>query len=184
MTMKKFLAFLIMFFGMFLTAFNQTYEITGTVYYANSNSDPMDHTYVYLWLDGAIIDSVETDGNGDYAFTDLSADEYEVSFAHTIIPFGGITTTDATMIQQHFVGQITLTGIYFYAAEVTGDDVINSADALEVCKRVNKMITEYEGGKDWVDGDDNKKDAEITTQSIVVDIDVVCFGDVDGSYSW
>ena len=182
--MKKLLLLLVFYClsCMFLTTFGQ-YKIYGDLIYDNTNDDKMETSRIYLYDDSGLIDSVDTDGYGYYEFDNLIDGDYKVEFSgKTSISFGGITTTDATLIQQHFVGEITLTGIYEDAADVTGNNVVNSADAMEVYQRANHTISEYSGGKDWViiatyvvtiDGGDEEQD-----------IWTVCYGDVDGSYTW
>lgn len=66
----------------------------------------------------------------EYALGDVNADE-------------NINSSDALLILQHSVGQITLTGDRFTRADVTKDKIVNSSDALKILQYSVGQINKF-----------------------------------------
>lgn len=99
--------------------------------------------------------------------------------------WGGNNSIDAMLIAQHIAQTVTLTGFELLAADCMEDyDVIDSEDWLAVCERFVHIIDEFDrtaSFSDWVinqeypvviDGDDE-----------IQDIETICYGDVNSSYT-
>ncbi len=156
--------------------------ITGTVTYANAAATEMDSTEVYLFdASNNVVMTAITDTNGFYTFNGVPNGQYSISAAPQKLAGGG-NAIDALNILRHFVGMITLNGIFFTAGDVTGGPtpVVNSVDALMVQQRFVQMISTYPVG-DWVS---EKLPVTVdNTSTFTVDLKVLCAGDVNASFT-
>ncbi len=57
-----------------------------------------------------------------------------------------ITTSDATLIQKHLGGLVTLSDDDLKAADVNGDGRVTASDATTIQKYIADMITEFGNG--------------------------------------
>nr|NQU93630.1 right-handed parallel beta-helix repeat-containing protein [Bacteroidota bacterium] len=153
-------------------------QINGKLMYANADSSSMPNTKLYIITEANVVkDSTTTDINGNYFFTGLSN-----SFCQFTIPnyFGGVNSTDALMILQHFAHVINLEGINLLAADVNGSNTVNSTDALFVMKRFVHLIDEFPVG-DWIMRPDIYP-LILYNDTVQSDLLSLCYGDVDASF--
>lgn len=152
--------------------------ITGTVTYDNSVSTKLAGVKVFL-LDSSshVVDSAFSDVGGGYEFFNVANGSYMLETAYSY-PWGGVNSTDALAIMQHFTGIYNLTGLRLEAADVDISNYINSVDALYVAQRFVLLINSFPAG-DWVF---EKPTVTVNGSPVVMDIKGLCVGDVDGSY--
>ena len=109
-------------------------SISGTVSYCSSSSpDPM--ADVTLTLAGSSGGATLSDGSGNYQFLSLpGGGSYTVTPAKAAVAPGspGINTVDVVAIQRHFLQISLLTGCRLVAANVNGDNTVNTVDALAI----------------------------------------------------
>ncbi len=154
------------------------YALSGTVTYDNTAHTPMTNTTVYLKLGSATVATTTTNASGAYTFSNLSPGAYHVTAATSKVA-GGFNSNDALLINKHFVGIASLTGLRAVAGDVNGIGGINATDALLVSRRFVNLITTFPAG-DWVFEANN---VTITNSNMVNNFKALCVGDVNGSYT-
>jgi hypothetical protein len=158
------------------------YFVSGLVRYENTLHTPLDSVRLYL-LDKetlAIIDSTTTDVNGSYIFEDIQIGSYTIICQFDKEWRGG-NPADALLIIKNFINTFDFNSdLKRRSANVNNDGSINPVDALFVNKRYIQTVTSFKSG-DWVF--DNPS-LDITTDDIIININALCFGDVNGSYSF
>lgn len=153
--------------------------ISGKLTYDNTASTPLSCCTIYLKTNtGVLVDSTETDLNGDYSFSCVPDGSYIIA-ASTTKAAGSINSIDALQVLKHFVGVSTLTGLPFIAGDVNDNGFINSADALLIAKRYTELITTFIIG-DWVFEEPTV--AVCGNNQYTVDFKGLCAGDVNRSY--
>ncbi|MFU8844603.1 MAG: T9SS type A sorting domain-containing protein, partial [Bacteroidales bacterium] len=107
-------------------------NLTGTYKYFNSGLTPLNDVTVQLYKDGSPFgSSVSTDVSGNYTFTNVLPDTYEVR-ATTTKAVGGINSTDAAQVNYWVVNNSEIEKVRFYAGDVTNDNDILSLDASNI----------------------------------------------------
>lgn len=154
------------------------YKIEGNIAYKNTYNTPISNTKLLLKDDlGNTVDSVLTDANGNYMFSNLMTGQYYIN-PQCNKPWGGVNSTDALAAMKHFVGLIYLYGINAIAGDVDKSLYVNSADALMIQKRYINLINSFPAG-DWVFENDL---LPLQGVSVVNDFYGLCYGDVNGTY--
>lgn len=156
--------------------------IRGRVTYDNSFNVPMDLSRVYLrTISGTIVDSTITDSAGYYRFSYLlpyPTGTYKI-LTKTSKPWASVNSVDVLLIMKDFVGLTTLTSFRRKAGDVDLNNATNSTDALHLVKRFVGMTTSFPAG-DWIS---EEPTVIINDQSLhVINIKMICTGDVNGSY--
>ncbi len=154
-------------------------NISGVITYDNALSTPLSGVKVYL-TDNLlhIVDSVFTNINGYYSFTNVLLGTYTLE-CHSDNPWGGVNSTDALFIMQHFTGINILSGLRLLAADVNLSSYVNAVDALYAAQRFVQLINSFPAG-DWVF--ESPSVIVDGTGPVIVNIKGICVGDVDGSY--
>jgi uncharacterized repeat protein (TIGR01451 family) len=113
------------------------YSIAGTIKYGTTNVGQPDSfvSGVNLNVTGTATSSAISDGSGVYQLSDLAAGNYTATPSKTG-EVKGINSLDATRIQQHLVGLITLTPNQLIAADTDGNGTVNSLDATRIQQRL------------------------------------------------
>jgi hypothetical protein len=156
-------------------------NITGNVTYKNSVGTVMNNTPVVLYKNGVPYASATTDANGDYTFTGVYAGNYTI-LAEPTKTWGGGNSNDALLILKHVAKLSSLSGLNLTAANVNGG-FLTSADALLVARRFVQEITNFgAGNSDWAS---DTIPVTINSAGTVSgkDVQVLCMGDVNGSYT-
>lgn len=154
------------------------YTLSGSVLYNNSVLTPIQGAKVYLLNNNdSKIDSTTTYLDGSYNFTKIPGGNYKL-YALPNTSFGGVNSTDALGIRRHIVSLATISGVNLTAADVNNSNSVSSADALLVLRRTVGMISSFVIG-DWTS---ELKTVYISTNTQNLDIKVLCYGDVNGSY--
>jgi len=125
-----------------------------------------------------IVQSTVTDALGYFEFGPQENGFYLLS-SSTAKPWGGVNSTDALIIMEHFVGSISLSGIRLIAADVNASGFVNAGDALFAAQRFAYVINSFPAG-DWA-----FENQTLTLNEADMHIDelALCFGDVNGSYT-
>jgi hypothetical protein len=156
-------------------------NITGTVSYKNNAGTLMSNTPVALYNGSTLVTTTTTDANGDYTFSNVYGGSYTV-VAQPTKAWGGGNSNDALLILKHFSNiPPALSGLNLTAANPNGIGGVNATDALLVAQRFVNLISSFAAG-DWV------SDATPVTISVAgtvsgVDVQVLCMGDVNGSFT-
>jgi len=97
------------------------------------------------------------------------------------IPWGGNNATDALIVQLLTPGPLS-TPVKTVAADVNGSLTINATDALNIKLRVVGIVNSYNAG-DWAFAPATfTLDASNPVKDFGTSFDVLCMGDVNGSY--
>lgn len=153
--------------------------LSGTVTYNNTAATPLANVIISLENSDFVPVTATTDSQGHYSFPNLAPGTYQVTLSSTA-PWGGVNSTDALMILNHFVGNTTLTGLNAMAADVNNSVYINAADALDVTKRFVNMMNSF-ALQDWIF---ETATVVIPASGVVVkDLKGICAGDVNASYN-
>ncbi len=155
-------------------------NITGRLMYFNNAATPLYGAQAQLkTTEGQLLQTSETDYLGQYSFCQLTQGTYLIS-AVSSRTAGGINSTDALIALRHYVGQITLSGLKFKAADINNNGYVNSTDALMILRRDLGHTGTFPAG-DWV----FESNTIIITDdtSLVFDLKGLCYGDPDGSFT-
>jgi hypothetical protein len=158
------------------------FNLGGQVVYNSPASPPMANTALNLSNPGNTTNfNTQTSTSGSYLFNDIPGDQYHLMVS-TNIPWGGVNTTDALTVMQHFVGMTQLTGLCLEAADVDGSGYTNTIDALHIQQRFTNATNHFISG-DWVFDDGDIITLNGSTGSLLShNIGALCYGDVNGSY--
>jgi hypothetical protein len=156
-----------------------TMILGGTVVYANVGSNPMKNaTMVLKTFGGATVATTNTNTSGVYAFPSVPSGNYQM----TITPsnaWGGVNSTDALLILNHFAHLTTLTGVALAASDVNVSQTVNATDVLFVMRRYTGLITSFPSG-DYLY---NTTNLVVNGNQVTNDFQMLCFGDANASYA-
>ncbi len=155
-------------------------NISGQLTYFNNAATLLYDVQVQLKTTaGQLLQTTTTDYLGHYEFCQLTPGNYLITAASTR-PAGGVNATDALIALRHYVGQITLTGLKFKAADINDNGYVNSTDALMILRRFVGQITTFPAGE-WVF---ESNTITVTGDSpVVLNIKGLSYGDLDGSFT-
>ena len=154
-------------------------SLSGQVEYKNTAETKLGNVVVKLKQNGVQVAQTLTNAYGNYEFANLSPGIYQVE-AESNAPWGGGNSVDGLGILKHFVGMESLHGLFKDAAHLNGDGSINSTDAMLDVRRFVGLITSFPIGSDWVF---EQNEVTITgTAPVILDIEGLCRGDVNGSF--
>jgi len=174
--MKRILVFVL--FICFIPAVFSQYRISGYVNYAGANPVALDSATVVLSQGGVQIAESPVNIYGYYQFLNVANGTYTIT-ATTTKKWGGVNSTDAFKVLQHFVNIAPLSSFGQMAANVDNNAQISSLDALLISKRFVNLINSFPGG-DWVI---ETKTVVVNNQNSSVELNAICKGDADGSYN-
>ncbi|TCO09680.1 right-handed parallel beta-helix repeat-containing protein [Natronoflexus pectinivorans] len=153
--------------------------LTGELFYGNSTSTPMSEAVVSIVdFAGGVISQQTVSETGAFAFAPFATGGYRM-VVEPAEPWGGVNATDALLVLNHFTRKELLTGLSLAAADVNLSGSVNGTDALFMLKRYAGLIDEFPSGDFLYHYDDYLVDGN----SILSVLRVLCFGDVNGSYS-
>ncbi|ASB49694.1 right-handed parallel beta-helix repeat-containing protein [Alkalitalea saponilacus] len=153
--------------------------LTGELHYGNEASTPMSDAIIRIVdFDGVEVAQQTVSEAGDFAFSAFASSGYRM-LVEPAEPWGGVNATDALLVLNHFTRKELLTGLSLAAADVNLSGSVNGTDALFMLKRYAGLIDEFPSGDFLYHYDDYLVDGN----SIFSGLRVLCFGDVNGSYS-
>jgi len=157
---------------------NSCENLSGRLTYANGEETPLDGITVKLVQNGTVMRTTTTNEEGQYAFISVNNGTYEI-VPESDKPWGGGNSTDAMLIMKYFTGSSQLEGLKNEAARVNDTGAINSVDAMLVMRRFTQSLSSFNRG-DWVF---TTPEVVIDENLQVVDLQGLCVGDVNGSYT-
>lgn len=172
----------IVYYGNFAqlpSAPSATMTMTGWVKYANTGANPMKNASMVIKnFGGTTIASTTTNTSGVYTFGSFASGNYTMTITPTNA-WGGVNSTDALGILNHFAQISALTGMKLAAADVNVSHTVNGTDVLFVMRRYTGLISSFPAGNYLYNSD------TVYTNGVQVtnNIKMICFGDVDASYA-
>jgi hypothetical protein len=116
----------------------------GTITYANAINTPLADCSVQVGALGVAI----SDANGLYQYTGLSDGPYTLTTTSSL-PYTYTTNlADVNVVVSHLMGT-PLVGIYYLAAEVTGDDIVTLSDANVMVSNILGVQSGYPAVPAW-----------------------------------
>jgi len=159
-------------------------KISGFVSYDNTSMTKMNGVTIQLRnSSNMIVGTTVTSNNpvtnqpGYYAFMDIPNDTYHLSGSYNGT-WGGNNATDALIVQLSIVGSYSLSGLRAIVADVNASSTITALDALYIKLRTVGSISSYPAG-DWKVADST---VILSGPALPIDLKVLCYGDVNGSY--
>jgi hypothetical protein len=152
-------------------------SISGTITYANGGTDPIANCTVTINDGGGVVGSTVTDANGFYSYFGIADGSYTLTTTCSL-PYTYITdVNDMNVVIDHILGTL-LTGVYYLAGNVNGDENINVNDMNLLMDNIIGAASGYPI-PDWVFVDQTVNvSGGIGTQ----DYQGLMAGDADGSY--
>jgi hypothetical protein len=154
--------------------------VSGHISYDNAAATVMNNVNVDLvTVPGAfVVQSTVTDALGYFAFGPQANGDYQI-VSSCAKPWGGVNSTDALIIMEHFVGSLSLSGIRLTAADVNASGFVNAGDALFAAQRFAYVITSFPAG-DWAF---TNSSGYLFEADVYINELALCFGDVNGSFT-
>ncbi|MBM3914001.1 MAG: T9SS type A sorting domain-containing protein, partial [Sphingomonadales bacterium] len=150
-------------------------RVAGTLTYDNTAATAMTNSTVSL--SGSSTGSQGTAAGSSFGFDRVVNGNYSLAFS-TNKPWGGVSSSDALIINRHIVGSVTLAGIRLKAADVNNSATVTTGDALLVNRRVAGLVSSFTGGN-WVY---STQTGSVNNDTVTVNAKALCVGDVNGSY--
>jgi hypothetical protein len=124
--------------------------VSGTIHYY-SNAAPVNAANVQLQGSTAI--ATQTDINGQYAFSGVSAGNWQIQPSKAGDAGAGISTLDAVYVLQAMAGSRTFTAAQLLACDVTGNGSLSTLDAVLILQLKVGLVTSFPVaqacGSDW-----------------------------------
>jgi hypothetical protein len=156
---------------------DQMFEVSGTLAYYSS-ALPIDFSKVLVYDDSkAYLGEVPTDAAGDYAFIAV-AGNYNLT-GQTYKPRGGTNILDAINTRQFLGGSYAMNALQQRAANVNNNIGVDILDAIFMQQSLSGPKPAGWTAPDWL----FENPAFALASDLVVDIDALCSGDPNGSYT-
>ncbi len=127
--------------------------LSGNVWY-NESLLNMENALMEIFdFGGTPITNTTTNSSGYYAFPSFTSGNYTMDITPAD-DWGGVNSTDALLILNHFAHIDTLEGMELAASDVNYSQTVNGTDALFVMKRYTTMISSFPSG-DWLYNTEN-----------------------------
>ncbi len=157
---------------------HERFNISGTLIYDDSLNTKVENAKIYL-LDESLcrIDSVVSGIDGVFGFS-VKSGEYQFEIGEGF-EWGGVNATDALATALHYnnIPDFTLNGLALLAADVNGDNLIDSLDANLIENRTIQIINTF-SASDFI-FEDNSINVDGTDVS--KELRFLCRGDVNAS---
>jgi hypothetical protein len=159
-------------------------NISGRLVYRNASRTGISQGTVSLDTNSVSQSSVSVGSNGAYLFQFLPDRTYSLS-ATVTRSTGGITSADAQLINNYLANPSLMNGIAIEAADVDGNGVVNSADALLVIQRsVNlpsAVFNQFSPSRgNWIT---ERPLVNIQGVNVVQDVEALSLGDVNADFN-
>ena len=154
-------------------------RITGDLKYDNNNQTSLAGVPVHLkTLLGNVVACDTTDSAGVYDMTGYNNGNYVLDANVNYVP-GGINSTDALQVTRFFTSLISLSPLRVKAGDVNGNNILNSADALLINRRITGLLSAFSVGG-FVNSIPMVNAAGNPLQG---NLRVISTGDVNGTYN-
>jgi hypothetical protein len=159
---------------------NEIYTITGNVEYWNAGTAVEG---AWLTLSGDQSSSIQSDQAGAYSFT-LEPGDYTVT-PGKVDDIDGISAYDASLVLQHTVNSITLSGYAAQAADVNKTTTITPMDAVYILqKSVNSITLPFPGASAvWEFDTTEHSYSPLNSDQTNQDFTAILLGDVSGNWN-
>lgn len=156
-------------------------DVSGTITYANGSSSAFatGHT-VELYTDpgDVLTSSTTTTAGGNYVFSSVADGDYTVEPADGA-DWGGSTAMDITHYLKHSVALPLLTGVQLASYDADDNTSPGTNDITLMKQRIVSQISAFPAGNyAFSDGS-----VTVSGSSENVNIEALCYGDANGSYS-
>ena len=159
-------------------------NISGRLVYRNASRTGIGQGTVSLDTNSVSQSSVSVGSNGAYLFQFLPDRTYTLS-ATVTRSAGGITSADAQLINNYLANPSLISGIAIEAADVDGNGVVNSADALLVIQRsVNlpsAVFNQFSPSRgNWIT---ERPLVSVQGANVDLDVEALSLGDVNADFN-
>ncbi|MCX6271318.1 MAG: hypothetical protein NTU44_08905, partial [Bacteroidetes bacterium] len=158
------------------------YSINGQVLYAKPPPEllPIENMLLHLANgNGTVIQSVTTDAEGNYQFTDVPEGIYTILPGNNL-PWSNVVVNsiDLLLYQRVILGLTSLGDFYLQAGKVDNENAVNSYDLYLIQTRILGLIDSFTTG-DWL-----FEDASLTVSggNQVKNLNALMYGDANASY--
>ena len=158
-----------------------TYTISGRISYPSTG---ISIPGVTMLLSRGSSDSVLTDENGRYAFSNLQdGGSYTIKPDKTGDAYGAVTGFDAALILQYDVDLIIFEDWQLAAGDVSGNDRTTGFDAGLILQYDVGLISEFPVGKDWLFIPESRSYGSLNADQPDQNYLGVVYGDVSAGWS-
>ncbi|MBM3410246.1 MAG: hypothetical protein FJY18_01260, partial [Bacteroidetes bacterium] len=159
-------------------------NISGRLVYRNVARTGISQGVMSLDTSSVAQSSVSVGSNGAYLFQFLPDRTYSLR-ATVNRTAGGITSADAQLINNYLANPNLMNGIAIQAADVDGNGVVNSADALLVIQRSvnmpNAVFNQFSPGRgNWIT---EQPLVSVQGANVVRDVEALSLGDVNADFN-
>ncbi len=154
-----------------------SFELSGTVTYANNVESPLSNVTIALSSNGDTLKTI-TDANGQYFFINITPGTYTLTASRND-NWGGANSTDALLAVRYFENLVSLDSLQLNAADVSNSGKVNSTDALMIAQRFVGIIHSFKK-PDWVFT--APVTVTIKNTNVVQNIKALASGDINKSY--
>jgi hypothetical protein len=159
------------------------YTLSGIVQYANAANSPINEGSVWAYGPSGHYRVVPIGPGGTYFMNGMQDSTYRIQ-ARVTKAWGGVTVADAQLINENvlFSG---LTGIYQFAADVSGDGRFLANDAQQTARRAAELeiTNSFDNGSGPGNWYQLRHQVTISGSNATLNPKAVSYGDVNGSYS-
>ena len=134
---------------------------------------------VVLRKQGEWVGDTAVGNSGQFGFYGLADGWYQIE-PRISRPWGGVNSSDALLVLQHYSGAAALTGLPLLASDVNGSQTVNASDALLIARRFSGMVSSFPVA-DWLTDLTGPSQAR-PYGSAPIPISTICAGDVNASY--
>jgi len=166
---------------LFLLLYNKSHgqnSLQGALRYDNNSQTPLAGVPVRLLNPAGLPVAFDTtDSQGNFQLSDFPSSTYTF-VAQIGYPWGGVNSTDALNAQRSFSNQQVFSPFRNRAADVNGNGVLNSTDAIQISRRVSLITGAFAVGNYLWDP------SLVVAQGSPIQRNflVLCTGDINGSY--
>ena len=116
---------------------------------ATENNETLED--VAIQLEGAALNTANTDASGEYAFPEMNlGGSYVVDPSKNTDPMNGVSTLDLVIVQRHILGIDNLDSPYKHiAADINNDANISAIDLVELRKLILGVNMEFNSNESW-----------------------------------
>jgi hypothetical protein len=127
-----------------------------------------------------VVQTVTTNSSGNYQFINISNGAYTITLGNSI-PWSltAVTSYDLYLFQKDIVGFTPLGAFYKLAGDVDKNATTNSYDLYLIQKRIVGLSSSFVTG-DWLV---ENPTLTVSGGNLVKTINVLMYGDADGSYN-
>lgn len=167
----------------FTTLAASGYTISGTLKYANTAQTAMNNCTINLKdASNNVVATVVTDATGAYSFTGVANGNYTVEITHSKA-VGGLASIDALRTRQHISNVVTtitpFNTLRFKAADVVMNNNIQSTDVLQMRRKAANQTYSWTAPPYVY----HPLTVTVTGANAGLNIQALCAGDVDGSFT-